>query len=154
MATTTSQIRTVVTALYDLLVARPALSGVTIFRYAPSPRDAEAREYVALATRVDGVQRYEHATNRVKRDTYTLRGELFVQINGAGDAVADEAHARAEVLLAEIEAALQSNVTLGQGHTTTAELGDYEHVYGGDDSHRNHLTRFAVDVNQRLVSTS
>lgn len=154
MATTTSQIRTVITALYDLLVARPALSGVTVFKYSPSPRAAETRQYIALATRVDGAQRYEHATSRVKKDSYTLRGELFVQINGAGDAVADEAHARAEVLLAEIEAVLQSNVSLGQGHTTTAELADYEHVYGGDDSHRNHLTRFSVDVNQRLISTA
>ena len=156
MATTTSQIRTVVGALYDLLVARPLITAdiVKVFKYAPSPRAAEATEYIVLAVKVDGAQRFEHASNRIKHDAYTLRGEIFVQKNGAGDVPADDAHARAEVLLAEIESILQPNPTLGQGHTTVAELTAYEHVYGGDDSHRNHLVRFSVDVSQRYVSTS
>lgn len=152
MPTTTSQIRSVITDLHTLLEARAGLAGVTVFRYAPSPKALEGlREHIILAIRVSGAQEFPMATKYVKYDAFTLHGVIYVEKPGAGDEIADDAHARAEALLAEIEAEIQVDPSLGRANTEV-QLGGYEHTYGADDRGRLHSMTFDLDCRARMVS--
>lgn len=152
--TTTSKVRAVVTALYTALVTRPGLTGVQVFRYAPNQTAIQGREYVALATTITGEQSYPFAGNSVKQDDFTLSGEIWTAIPLAGDDAADEAMERAEALYGEIEDELRTNATLdgAVGGGGVAQMSDYEHVYGADDTGRTHLLRFRVVVRARMTS--
>lgn len=153
MATTTSQIRSIITDLHALLTARAGLSGVTVFRYAPSPKALEGlREHVVIATRVTGAQEFPAATKALKYDRFTLHGVIYVELPGAGDGVADTAHARAETLLAEIEAEIQADPSIGRANTEV-QLSSYEHSYGADDRGRLHSMTFQIDCTARMFST-
>ena len=153
MSTTTSQIRSIVGDLYDLVSARAGLAGVTVFRYAPSPRAIEGlREHIVLATRISGAQEFPMATKQIKYDAFTLHGVIYVEQPGAGDDIADAAHARAETLLAEIEAEIQPDPSLGRANTEV-QLTNYEHVYGADEDDRLHSLTFEIECMARLVST-
>lgn len=153
MATTTSQIRSIVGDLYTLVTAQAGLDGVTVFKYAASPRELEPLdEYIVLATRISGTQEFPAATKYLKYDTFTLFGEIWLSQPGAGDAIADDAHERAEELLAEIEAVLQSDPSLGRANTE-AELTSYTHTYGAGEDDRLHLLAFEIECRARMVST-
>ncbi len=153
MATTTSQIRSIITDLHTALEARAGLSSVTVFRYAPSPRALEGlREWVVLATRISGAQEFPAATKYLKYDRFTLHGTIYVEQPGAGDDVADTAHARAETLLAEIEAEIQPDPSVGRSNTEV-QLTNYEHTYGADDRGRLHSLAFEIECTARMVST-
>lgn len=153
MATATSQIRSIITDLHTLLEARTGLSGVTVFRYAPSPKALEGlREHIVIATRVSGAQEFPAATKYLKYDNFTLHGVIYVEKPGAGDDVADTAHARAEALLAEIEAQIQADPSIGRANTEV-QLGSYEHTYGADNRGRLHSMTFEIDCTARMVST-
>lgn len=153
MATATSQIRSIITDLHTALELRAGLAGVTVFRYAPSPKALEGlREHIVLATRVSGVQEFPAATKMLKYDTFTLHGVIYAEKPGAGDDVADTTHARVEALLAEIEAQIQSDPSLGRSNTEV-QLTNYEHTYGADDRGRLHQMAFEIDCRARMVST-
>lgn len=153
MATTTSQIRSIITDLHTLLEARAGLSGVTVFRYAPSPKALEGlREHIVLASRISGAQEFPMATKQIKYDRFTLHGVIYVEKPGAGDDVADTAHERAEALLAEIEAEIQPDPSIGRTNTEV-ELTNYEHVFGADDRGRLHSLSFELECTARMFST-
>lgn len=153
MSTTTSQIRSIITDLHTALEARAGLAGVTVFRYAPSPKALEGiREHIVLAQRISGVQTFPFATKQIKHDDFTLHGVIYVEKPGAGDDVADEAHARAEALLAEIEAEIQVDPMIGREHDVM-ELTNYEHTYGADDRGRLHSMTFEIECTARMFST-
>ena len=153
MATVTSQVRSIITDLHTLLEARAGLAGVTIFRYGPSPRALDGlREHIVIATRVSGTQTFPAATNRLKYDEFTLYGVVYVEQPGAGDEVADDAHERAEALLAEIEDAIRADPSLGRANTEV-QIGGYEHTYAADDEGRMHALAFELDCRARMFSS-
>lgn len=153
MSTVTSQIRSILTDLHTLLVARAGLAGVTVFRYAPSPRALEGlREWVILATKVTGAQTFPFASNQIKHDSFTLAGVIYVEKPGAGDEIADDGHARAEALLAEIEDAIRADPSIGRSNTEV-QIGSYEHTYGADDRGRMHSLTFEIECTARMISS-
>lgn len=150
---TTSQVRSVINDLYDLLVVREGLEGVPVFRYAASPRDIEsASEYLVIATRVTTAQDNPLLTARIKDENFTLYGAIYVEKPGAGDAVADATQERAEELLAEIQAELFTDISLGRTETTV-KLTDTEHVYGASEDDRLHSLTFQIECWTRLNAT-
>lgn len=153
MATTTSRVREVLTTLHTLVVARANLTGVTVFQRTPSPRAVEGkREWITLATRIDGAQEFPAATKNLKYDRFTLYGEIWRSDPGAGEEIADDAHERTEALLAEVETVLQSNPALGLTNVE-AQLTNYAHTFSGDDANRWQQTTFSVEVRVRMVSS-
>lgn len=153
MSTVTSQIRSIITDLHTLLEARAGLAGVTVFRYAPSPRALEGlREWIVLATRAPRTEDYPMLSPTIKDENFSLHGVVYVEKPGAGDDVADEAQARAEVLLAEIAAQLITDLSLGRTDTTVKLVGA-EHTYGADDRGRQHSLAFELECWARLIST-
>lgn len=152
MTTQTSRVREVVNAYQTLLQSRSGLAGVTVFRYAPSPRDYQAlTEFIVLANRIPVVPTYPLLTVRIVSADMTLEGEIVVILSGAGDDTADAAQARAEALYAEIEDLLTTNKSLGLT-SVLATVGDYRHVYGGTDQQRAHKLEFQTAVTARQTS--
>jgi hypothetical protein len=153
MPTRTSQVRSIITDLHTRLESRGGLAGVTVFRYAPSPKALEGlREHITLALRIDGVQEFLFASHYIKNDVFTLHGVIYVEMSGAGDDIADATHARAEALLAEIEAELQVTPMIGRDHDTL-ELTNYEHTYGATADDRLHSLTFEIECTARMIST-
>jgi hypothetical protein len=156
MATVTSQVRAVLTALAAALALREDMAGVTVFRRTPSPRALEGlTEWVVLAIRATGRQSFPMASTRVKYDAMSITGQIAVeQDNGRDtDDAADSAQERAEELLAEIEDALRTSPSLGRVGRTVLQLTDYEHTFTGDDTKRIHLLTFTIENNERMHSS-
>lgn len=154
MATTTSQIGAVIQTIHDTLSARAGLDGVAIFRYAVSPRDANSNdEYIVIASRTTGAQRFPAATKNLKYDEFDLTSVIFVRKSGGGDETADEVDARVHELLAEVEDALRSDPSLTRAGRSIIEIQGYEHTYAGDDTNREQSMSFTTHVFERLVSS-
>lgn len=156
MATVTSQIRAVRTALYDALVLREDMAGVAVFKVTPSPSALEGlREWVTLSIRATGAQIFPLATTRYKQDVFSLFGEIWVELDTGRntDDAADDAQERAEALLGAIEDVLRTDPSLGRTGRTVAQLTDYEHIYHGDDTKRANQLRFTVENRERMHSS-
>jgi hypothetical protein len=152
VTTTTSQVRSVINDLYD----RIAIAGVAVFRYTPSPRDIEhADEWLVIANSVTGgSQTFPFLSTAIKDEEFTLNGQVFVSMSGAGDAVAERALSRAEEIAGVIEAALQPDPTIERSQPTdTIEYSGFEHRFGGDNEHRMHQLDFTLLCKVRLIST-
>lgn len=156
MSTVTSQIRAVRTALYDALVLREDLAGVTIFKATPSPGALEGlREWITLSIRTTGRQQFPFASTRVKYDEWQDSGEIWVVLDTGPntDDAADSAQERAEALLGAIEDVLRRDPSLGRTGRTEAKLTDYEHTYTGSDTQRAHQLGFTVENRERMHSS-
>lgn len=154
----TSRVQTIIQTLQTALVARSGLAGVTIFRYAATPKAIEAtrqsdgrQEWIALANRVPVEPRHPFTTVQIRHDSLTLEGEVVVLLPGIGDDAADDAHTRAAALFAELEDELRTNKSLGLAGLLLT-LGGHTHTYGGSDQGRAHFLTFAITVQDRLVS--
>lgn len=154
MATTTSQVKTVLDALASRLSSRAGLAGVRIFTFVPPPStQVEVGSYVTLAIRITGRQEFPYAARTLKRDEFRIDGEIIVLQPGAGDDAAAAAMTQAEEWLAEIEDEVRSDPSLGLGSRVVAQIGDYEHLYTGNDRGRIHGLRYSIDVRVEMVST-
>ena len=95
MATTTSQVKTVLDALASRLSSRAGLAGVRIFTFVPPPStQVEVGSYVTLAIRITGRQEFPYAARTLKRDEFRIDGEIIVLQPGAGDDAAAAAMTR------------------------------------------------------------
>jgi hypothetical protein len=109
MATRTSTVPAVLDALKALLGARAGLDGVTVTT-APSgdPIPTESIQFFGTG----GDQAWDAIGNRRRKETYTIRGGIFIQRRGAGPDVWDAARERAYAILAELEDAIRVLPTL------------------------------------------
>lgn len=153
MTTTTSQIGALIEEIHDTLSARAGLEGVSIFKYAISPRDATEREYIVIASRVTGAQRFPMATKNVKYDEADITAVIFVSQSGGGDDTAAAVDERVHELFAEVEDALRSDPSLTRTGRSIIEIREYEHTYSGDDSNRGQTMEFTIHVFERMVSS-
>ena len=114
MATTSSQVKTVLDALSTRLALRAGLADARIYTYVPPPSvQLEVGTYITLAVRVSGRQEYPYAARTIKRDRFTIDGEIIVLVPGAGDDAASTAMTRAEGWFAEIEDEIRTDPSLG-----------------------------------------
>jgi len=154
MATTSSQVKTVLDALSTRLALRAGLADARIYTYVPPPSvQLEVGTYITLAVRVSGRQEYPYAARTIKRDRFTIDGEIIVLVPGAGDDAASTAMTRAEGWFAEIEDEIRTDPSLGLGSYVVTQIGDYEHLYSGNDRGRVHGLRWSLDAQVEMVST-
>ncbi|HQV45058.1 MAG TPA: hypothetical protein PK478_02845 [Nitrospira sp.] len=154
MATTSSQVKTVLDALAARLALRAGLSAARVFTYVPPPSvQSEVGTYITLAVRVSGRQEYPYAAKTIKRDRFTIDGEIIVLQPGAGDEAAAAAMTLAESWFAEIEDEVRTDPSLGLGSYVVTQIGDYEHLYSGNDRGRIHGLRWSLDAQVEMVST-
>lgn len=142
MATHTSTVPAVLDALKTLLDARKAtpdspLAGVAetnrrevAITTAPSGESVPFESIQFFGT--DGDQSWAAIGNRRRRETYTIRGGIFIKRIGAGEAVWDAVRERAYDILAELEDAIRVAPTLGLADRVIIQLARVDLDQGGD----------------------
>jgi len=154
MTTTTRRVNEVLDALAGRLAARAGMNGVALFKFVqPASLMEEIGSSVTLAVRITGRQEFPYASKTIKRDEFTIQGEIIALAPGAGDDAAEAAMEQAETWLAEIEDELRADPTLGLGSRVTAQLTDYEDLFTGNTRGRIHGLRYSIDVRVEMVST-
>lgn len=150
MATHTSTVPAVLDALKALLDARAGLDGVTVTT-APSgdPIPAESIQFFGT----NGDQAWAAIGNRRRSETYTIRGGIFIQRRGAGQAVWDAARERAYAILAELEDAIRALPTLGLADRVVVQLARVDLDQGGQDNGRWAALDIDIGVTAELVSS-
>lgn len=150
MATTTSTVPALLTALKAALDVRAGLAGVVVTT-APSGEPLPYESIQWFGTNED--QSWAALGNRRRSETYTLRGGIFCQQRGGGDTVWDAVRTRAYAILAELEDELRTNPTLGLGSRVVAQLVSANLDQGAQDNGRWAALDLAVAVSAELVST-
>lgn len=164
MATHTSTVPDVLDALKALLDARKATPGSPL---AANPAtDLEETVITTAATGepvpkqsiqffgTGGDQEWAAIGNRRRRETYTIRGGIFVVYGGTiGDGVADIARNRVYTLLAELEDAIRVSPTLGLPDRVIVQLARADLDQGAQDNGRWAALDIDLAVTAELVST-
>ena len=109
MATQTSAVPAYLAALKAALDARaiPLAEGEGTVLVTTAPSGAPVAPETIQFFTVPATQGWAALGNRRKREEFTVRGGLYVELSGAGEEVATAARERAYALLAELEDALR-----------------------------------------------
>lgn len=149
MATHTSTVPAVLDALKALLDPRAGLAGVTVTT-APSGEPVPMESIQLFGTAGD--QEWAAIGNRRRRESYTIRGGIFIIKGGAGSAVWDAARERAYALLAELEDAIRVMPTLGLADRVIVQLARADLDQGAQDNGRWAALDLDLAVTAELVS--
>lgn len=144
----TSVVGQVIAALRAQLVARPGLADVAVLRFAQNPDEYGNRHIVLLAS-ATGSMEFRGFPLSKRQERFTLSGALETRAPGAGDDVAQAALDASQAVLAEIEAQLVADPTVG-GTCMTAALVGVRHKPAADDANRYHIIEFDIDVTALL----
>lgn len=150
MATHTSTVPAVLDALKTLLDARAGLAGVTVTT-APSGEPVPMESIQFFGT--NGDQAWAALGNRRRRETYTIRGGIFIIKGGAGADVWDAARERAYALLAELEDAIRVSPTLDLADRVIIQLTRADLDQGAQDNGRWAALDIDLGVTAELVSS-